>query len=97
MGSTLETAIVFTVVFMVIILMIVLPMNLCADSVNIANSANEEISFHLQNGDITEGRTINGIECHSTTPEELCTFLTGISENYRIIYGTIIEVSDEVD
>lgn len=79
--SSLETAIVFSVVLTVLSGMIILPAKLCADTLS---DTREAIS------DIIEPDT------DIISPERLNTFLTGISENYRIIYGSIAgEVSDE--
>ena len=38
---------------------------------------------------LMDSRTIGGSESYNTSPEKLCTYLTGISDNYRIVYGTI--------
>ena len=79
--SSLETAIVFSVVLTVLSGMIILPAQLCADTLS---DAREAIT------DVIEP------DADIISPERLNTFLTGISENYRIIYGAIAgEVSDE--
>ena len=78
--SSLETAIVFSVVLTVLSGMIILPAKLCADTLTDARDAVT---------DILEP------DIDILSPERLNTFLTGISENYRIIYGAIAgEVSD---
>ncbi|MBR4493296.1 MAG: hypothetical protein IKP14_01175 [Clostridiales bacterium] len=78
--STIETAVVITLVMLVLTGMIVLPARMCADTMNDAQDAIEDV--------MTQDELIS--------PERLNTFLTGISENYRIIYGAFIEeVSDE--
>ena len=78
--SSLETAIVFSVVLTVLSGMIILPAKLCADTLTDARDAVT---------DILEP------DIDIISPERLNTFLTGISENYRIIYGAIAgEVSD---
>jgi len=79
--SSLETAIVFSVVLTVLSGMIIFPAELCADTLS---DAREAIT------DVIEP------DADIISPERLNTFLTGISENYRIIYGAIAgEVSDE--
>lgn len=79
--SSLETAIVFSVVLTVLSGMIILPAHLCADTLSDAREA--IIDVIEPDEDII-------------SPEKLNTFLSGISENYRIIYGAIAgEVSDE--
>ena len=78
--STLETTIVITLVMLVLTGLIVLPAGLCADTITDAQEAIEDV--------LDEDEMIS--------PERLNTFFTGISENYRIIYGAIAgEVSDE--
>ena len=79
--STLETAIVFSTVMLVLCGFIVLPADLCADTINDASRAIEDV--------------VN-VDRDTLSQEKINTFLTGISENYRIIYGTILgEASDE--
>lgn len=78
--STVESAISITLVFLVLCALIIMPISICSQALNDANSSIEDV--------LTEDGFI--------TPEQLNTFLTGISENYRIIYGTIVEeVSNE--
>ena len=78
--STLETTIVISAVMLVLTALIIFPARLCAEALNDAQAAIEDV--------LTDDDLIS--------PERLNTFLTGISENYRIIYGSIVEeVSDE--
>ena len=78
--STLETVIVISLVMFVLTGMIILLAGMCADTLSDAQEAIEDV--------LTEDDLISA--------ERLNTFFTGISENYRIIYGTITEeVSDE--
>ena len=79
--SSLETAIVFSAVLIVLSGLIVLPADLCARTLSDAMAAIEDV--YERDSDVI-------------SPERLNTFFTGISENYRIIYGSILEeVSDE--
>jgi len=79
--STLETSIVITFVMLVLSGLVILPARLCADTVIDARLAIEDVN--TPDSDIMSAERLN-------------TFLTGISENYRIIYGSIVEeVSDE--
>ena len=78
--STLETTIVISAVMLVLSALIILPAQLCAEALTDAQDAIEDV---LSEDDLI-------------SPERLNTFFTGISENYRIIYGSIVEeVSDE--
>jgi hypothetical protein len=78
--STLETTIVISAVMLVLSALIILPAQLCAEALTDVQDAIEDV---LSEDDLI-------------SPERLNTFFTGISENYRIIYGSIVgEVSDE--
>lgn len=80
MGTTLESAVVIAAVITVITMFIVVPASFCADTYSDFTEAEEEI--------LEEDRDIS--------QEALCTFLTGLSENYRMIYGGIRDaLSDE--
>lgn len=78
--STLETSIVITFVMLVLCGLIILPARLCADTVTDCRLAIEDV-------DEPDSDTMSA--------ERLNTFLTGISENYRIIYGSIAEEVSE--
>lgn len=79
--STLESAICFTLVLFVLCLLIVMPMQICIDTLDCTNTAIEDVL------DDNDG---------FISSERLNTFLVGISDNYRIIYDTVIgEVVDE--
>ena len=79
--STLETAVVFTAVMIVLSGLIVLPAHLCNDTLAEAQNAVEDVLSREED---------------DMSPEGLNTFFTGISENYRMIYGALLgEVPDE--
>ncbi len=79
--STLESSIVISVVMLVLSALIIMPARLCAETMRDANAAIEDV--------LEEDTDI-------ISAERLNTFLTGLSENYRIIYGAIVqEVADE--
>ncbi|MBP5180819.1 MAG: hypothetical protein J6127_05990 [Clostridiales bacterium] len=79
--STLETAVVFTAVMFVLSGLIVLPAHLCNDTLAEAQNAVEDVLSREED---------------DMSPEGLNTFFTGISENYRMIYGALLgEVPDE--
>ena len=79
MGSTLETAIVITAVIFVLTALIIVPADVCATCAAETSSAIEDV------GDGTDG----------ISAEQLNTLLTGLSENYRIIYGGIEDALSE--
>ena len=72
--STLETSIVISTVMIVLSGLIILPARLCAGTITDARSAMEDV--------ITSDSDL-------ISPERINTFFTGISENYRIIYGAL--------
>lgn len=80
MGSTLETAIVFSTVFIVICIFIVLPLSVCGDAYDDFVKGSEEISNYYDS---------------EYNAQSFNFMLTGISENYRMIYGTLGDILDE--
>jgi hypothetical protein len=72
--NTLETAVVFTALMLVLSGLIVMPANLCNDTLFEAREAVDDV---LQKED------------EEISQEGLNTFFTGVSENYRMIYGFI--------
>ena len=87
--STLETAIAFTVIITFLTFLIVCPEELALRSIEDVKEGGEEIGFYIDDSSLMDSRTIGGSESYNTSPEKLCTYLTGISDNYRIVYGTI--------
>ncbi|MCQ2515644.1 MAG: hypothetical protein MJ094_02135 [Saccharofermentans sp.] len=73
--STIETAISITFVFVVLCALILMPISISSRALDDANISIEDVLF----------------EDEFLSSEQLNTFLTGISENYRIIYGSIVE------
>ena len=45
--------------------------------------------------DIADKVVVSGVDCYDTSPEKLCTYLSGISDNFRLIYGSVYELSQE--
>lgn len=79
MGSTFETAIVITAVIFVLTALIIVPADVYIDCRSLTNDAIEDT------GDGTDG----------LSSEQLNTLLTGLSENYRMIYGGITDELEE--
>ena len=80
MGSTFETAIVITAVIFILTALIIIPADVCIDCHGLTSDAIEDT------GDGTDG----------ISSEQLNTLLTGLSENYRMIYGGIADALEEV-
>ena len=89
MGSTIETTIVFTLVLLLIAALITGPEKVCLTSIEDLRSGTEEIRFELEDSETASFTRINGVEISDTSPERLCTFLSGLSDNFRLIYGGI--------
>lgn len=94
MGSTLETAIVFSTVLFVLAALIVMPADLICGSVDDVSDGFEELVFHSGNTDVVNSSVIGGTDCTDVSPERVCTFLTGISQNFRMITGAFTEDDD---
>lgn len=94
MGSTLETAIVISVVMAFIVFLILAPLQLSGECIDSAICGKRELDHELNDDRILSEENVGGVEITTTSPEILCTFLTGISENYRLIYGTVAGVND---
>ena len=47
--------------------------------------------------EVAERNYIGGVVCYDASPERLCTYLTGISDNFRLLYGAVFDLSQEED
>ncbi|HAW16414.1 MAG TPA: hypothetical protein DCW41_06915 [Clostridiales bacterium] len=97
MGSTLETAVVFSTVLIILTFLITAPMLICGDIRDEFLVLLEEQEQYTDNGELIREEDMGGYDLRDVGSERLNTFLTGISENYRIIYGTLGEMFDEED
>ncbi|MBR5359368.1 MAG: hypothetical protein IK123_00640 [Lachnospiraceae bacterium] len=88
--STLETAIAFTVIITFLTFLIVCPEEIALQCIDDVRYGDEEICFYIDDSGLMDSEEIGGNESYNTSPEKLCTYLTGVSDNYRIIYGTVV-------
>ena len=44
--------------------------------------------------DVLYKNNVRGVDCYDASPEKLCTFLTGISDNFRLFYGTTFDLAN---
>ena len=65
--STLESAIVFSLVISLLTFMVTAPESVAMSAV--------------------DDRKIGSAVSYDASPEKLCTYLTGLSDNFRLIYG----------
>lgn len=87
--STLETAVAFTVIITFLTFLIVCPEEIALECIEEVRCGDKEICFFIDDSGLMDSEEIGGSEAYNTSPEKLCTYLTGVSDNYRIIYGTI--------
>ena len=93
MGSTIETAIVFTLVLLIIVTLITGPERVCLDSIGDLKSGIRELEIELEDSEVAAFYEVNGVNISDTSPERICTFMTGISDNFRLIYGGLSELA----
>lgn len=95
MGSTLETSLVISAVLLLLTFLILAPLEICGECLDLGRDGKTELDYQLENSEIITSRRVGGRDAWLTSPEMLCTFLTGLSENYRIIYGSLTEVVND--
>ena len=93
--STLESAICFSLILILLSFMITGPEAVALDSFECAKSGGRELVLMNSDNGILDKHTVKGAVCYDTSPEKLCTYLSGISENYRLIYGSVFDLSKE--
>ena len=99
MGSSIESAVVFTIVLLLLTYLITEPLAIVAECSNSEKMFMDNLEEHLDNSAIYK-ETDGGI---STSPEKLCTALSGLSDSYQIIYSGVVdylsaaEEGDDVD
>ncbi|MBR6484059.1 MAG: hypothetical protein IKT14_03480 [Clostridiales bacterium] len=97
MGSSLETAIVFTAVLTIITTLIIFPLDYCGRAKLLYDSFLTEQEGYLSNEEIVDTKDMGDHDLTDICPERFCTFVSGISDNYRIIYDTLGDALDEED
>lgn len=93
--STLESAIAFSLILIMLAFMISAPEAVALDSFECAKAGGNELFFMEQDREIAYKNTVRGAVCYDTSPEKLCTYLSGISDNFRLIYGSVFDLSQE--
>ena len=89
MGSSIETAIVFTAIMLIITFLITGSEEVVVDSFRKAKTGVSEIVYMVNDEDIYSTVDIGGVKAVNTSPEKLCNLLSGVSDNYRIIYDAV--------
>ena len=93
--STLETAVVFTLILVMISFMITGPEAIALDSFECAKDGGNELFFMERDREVLDENYVSGVVCYDASPEKLCTFVSGISDNFRLIYGSVFDLSQE--
>ena len=94
--STLETAIVFTIILTMLTFFVTAPEKTAMEALRDCRSGFEETEF--QNGDdkLLSEKKIGTAVSYDTSPEKLCTYLTGLSDNFRLVYGKAASLAEGV-
>ncbi len=93
--STLESAICMSLILIMLAFMITGPEAVALDSFDCAKAGGKELSYMERDKEILYEKKIRGSVCYGTSPERLCTFLSGVSDNFRITYGVVFDLSKE--
>ena len=65
------------------------------DSYDCAKDGGNELFYMEQDKEVLEKNYVHGVVCYDTSPEKMCTYLTGLSDNFRIIYGAFSDLAKE--
>lgn len=91
--STLETAIVFTIILTLLTFMVTAPESTAIAAIEDCRCGFEEISFQNKDKKLLNEKKIGSAISYDASPERLCTYLTGLSDNFRLIYGKAASVA----
>ena len=91
--STLESAICISLILVLLTFMITGPEAIALDSFECAKNGGNELFYMEQDREVLYKNSVSGAVCYDTSPEKLCTYLTGISDNFRLIYGSVFGLS----
>lgn len=93
--STLEAAITFSLILVMLAFMVTGPEAIALDSFECAKDGGNELFYMERDKDVADKNLVGGVYCYDASPEKLCTYLTGISDNFRLVYGAFYELSQE--
>ena len=93
--SSLESAICFSLILVLLAFMIAGPEAIALDSFQTAKDGGNELFYMEKDRDVLYKNNVRGVDCYDASPEKLCTFLTGISDNFRLFYGTTFDLANE--
>ena len=93
--STLESAICISLILVLLTFMITGPEAIALDSFECAKAGGNELFYMEQDREVLYKNSVGDAVSYDTSPEKLCTYLTGISDNFRLIYGSVFGLSQE--
>jgi hypothetical protein len=85
--STLESAIVFSLILTLLTFLVTAPESTAIMAFDDCKNGFEEVSFQNQDKKLLIEKKIGSAVSYDTSPEKLCTYLTGLSDNFRLVYG----------
>ena len=95
--STLETAVVFTIILTMLTFFVTAPEKTAMEALSDCRMGFEESSFQNEDKKLYSEKKIGAAVSYDTSPEKLCTYLTGLSDNFRLIYGKAASLASGVD
>ena len=93
--STIESAVAFSLILILLAFMITGPEAIALDSFEQAKAGGNELFYMERDKDLLSRNYVDGTVCYDTSPEKFCTYLTGISDNFRLIYGSFTVLGKE--
>ena len=94
--STLETAIVFSIILTLLTFIVTAPESIAIEAFYDCKYGFEESEFQNKDKKLLSEKKIGSAVSCDVSPERLCTYLTGLSDNFRLIYGKAASVASGV-
>jgi hypothetical protein len=94
--STLETAIVFSIILTLLTFFVTAPESTAIEAFNDCKYGFEECEFQNKDSKLLSEKKIGFAVSYDASPEKLCTYLTGLSDNFRLIYGRAATIANGV-
>ena len=91
--STLESAIVFTLILSLLAFMVTAPESVAMSAIDDCRYGFEECAFQNSDKKLLNDRKIGTAFSYDASPERLCTCLTGLSDNFRLVYGKAASIA----
>ena len=91
--STLETAIVFSLVLVMLAFFVTAPETTALEAFDDCRYGFEESEFQNKDIKLLTERKIGSAVSYDVSPERLCTYLTGLSDNFRLVYGKAASIA----